>query len=83
MKKMFIACLAAGTLVFAANCGDDSGSGITMYVTANSGLLIRAEATTNSEKLGLVPYGEKVNVIEQSEKTMTISGKTGCEPSGY
>lgn len=48
-----------------------------MYVTANSGLLIRADSNTNASKLGLAPYGAKVSVLEQSPKTMTIGGKTG------
>lgn len=70
-----LAGMMAGISILVA-CGD-GGSGISMYVTAKSGLLVRADSNTNASKLGLVPLGKKVEVLEQSDKTMTIDGKTG------
>lgn len=77
MQK-FINLICFATLFAMAACGgDDSGSGIKMYVIAGSGLLIRADPDTNSSRLGLVPYGKQVEVLGQSEKRMTIGGKSG------
>ncbi len=75
MKRFCVFLVCASLSMFAA-CGD-GGSGISMYVTAKSGLLIRADANTNASKLGLAPYGARVEVLEQSDQTMTIGGKTG------
>lgn len=75
-KRAGLGLLLALAIAGLSYCGGD-GAGINMYVTANSGLLIRADANTNASKLGLAPYGAKVAVLEQAEETMTIGGKTG------
>lgn len=77
MKRISILILSAALSMTATIACGDGGSGIGMYVTAKSGLLIRADANTNASKLGLAPYGSRVEVLEQSEETMTIGGKTG------
>lgn len=48
-----------------------------MLATARSGLVLRAEATTSSAKLGLIPYGDTVEKIETTGQTTTIGGKSG------
>lgn len=58
------------------HCGNKK-SQINMYVTAKSGLLIRADSNTNASKLGLAPYGSQVHALEQSNRIMSIQGKTG------
>lgn len=78
MKTLSILPVLAVCIITFAGCGEeDTGSNISMYVTANSGLLIRADSNTNASKLGLAPYGAQVKVLEQSPQTMTIGGKTG------
>ncbi|MCB1169507.1 MAG: SH3 domain-containing protein [Leptospiraceae bacterium] len=51
--------------------------GISMYAAAQSGLIIRSEPTTESAKLGLIPYGSSLTVLEQAGDTTTILGRQG------
>ena len=49
------------------------------YVTAPSGLSLRAYTNLQSEKLGKMPYGTKVKIITPEEKnTMTVAGIKGA-----
>lgn len=49
-----------------------------MYVTAPSGLTLRAYANLQSDKLARMPYGTKVRVIApESNKTMNVGGIKG------
>ncbi len=62
------------------SCGDgstDSANGTsdtsdTMYVTASSGLRMRAEPTTSGGKLAVIPQHAAVSVLERSEQTLTV-----------
>jgi len=50
-----------------------------VYVTAPSGLSLRQYNNLQSEKLGKMPYGTKVRIIEaEGKKTMTIGGIAGA-----
>ena len=60
----------------AVHCGDAS-SGIAMYASAKSGLVVRSTPSTNGKKLGLIPYRGEVTVLAQGDTEETISGKTG------
>ena len=73
MKKLSILLLLPA-LIFACGGGEEQPI-LTMYANAKSGLLVRADSNTNASKLGLIPYGEQVDVFEQSEHTQTIDGK--------
>lgn len=49
-----------------------------VYVTARSGLSLRAFNNLNSDKLAKMPYGTKVKVINaEKEATMTVAGIQG------
>jgi hypothetical protein len=49
-----------------------------LYVTATSGLSLRAYNNLNSEKLAVMPYGSKVEIVAVEEKnTMNIQGIKG------
>jgi len=49
-----------------------------LYVTAPSGLTLRAENTTSSEKLVVMVYGTKVRVVNpETENTMNVNGIEG------
>lgn len=45
-----------------------------LYVTAASGLRLRAEPNTQSTRLGLVPVNERVLVLERSPQKTSIDG---------
>ncbi|MCB1173741.1 MAG: SH3 domain-containing protein [Leptospiraceae bacterium] len=78
MKHTILMILFALSALVYVHCGDDTpDNSIHMYVTARSGLVIRADSSTNADKLGLVPFGTKVKVLEQSDKLLTVSGKQG------
>lgn len=47
------------------------------WVKANPSLRVRDSAGTEGTKLGLIPYGEKVTLIEESGEEQTIFGTTG------
>lgn len=61
---------------FFIHCGDAS-SGIAMYASAKSGLVVRSEPSTGSKKLGLIPYRGEVTVLGQGDNEEKIAGKTG------
>lgn len=46
-------------------------------VTAKAGLNVRDKPDTNGKKLGLVPYGEEVEIVETGTDEVTIGDKTG------
>ncbi|MCB1201564.1 MAG: SH3 domain-containing protein [Leptospiraceae bacterium] len=48
-----------------------------MYVTANSGLVVRDAASTDGKKLTVIPFGKAVEASAVKNEDMTISGKTG------
>jgi hypothetical protein len=49
-----------------------------LYVTAQSGLSLRAFNNLNSQKLAVIPYGTKIKVITPEEQpTMTVGGIQG------
>ena len=62
-----------------------SGSKTTYYqVTADSGLILRKEASTSSEKLCTIPYGTKLTgTLSNGWLRTTYSGKTGYCYSQY
>lgn len=47
------------------------------WVTANPSLRVRDSAGTEGNKLGLIPFGEKVTLLEESGDALTIAGATG------
>jgi uncharacterized protein (TIGR02145 family) len=51
-------------------------SGKTMYVNDKKGLNMRSEPSTDGAKLGTLPYGEKVQVLEKSSTPMKIGDIT-------
>lgn len=63
--------------ITACDTETDSGKGLTMYAAAKSGLIIRSEASTESARLGLIPYGSSLTVFEQTGDTITILGQQG------
>lgn len=78
MKRLAsIAAIAAiffGTL----HCSEEKeGITVTMYGGAPSGLIIRSEPNTSGERLGLIPYGKEVEVLQQQDETVEIQGKKG------
>lgn len=46
-------------------------------VTTKAGLNVRDKADTSGKKIGMVPFGETVEITETSPDEVTISGKTG------
>ena len=49
-----------------------------LYVTAPSGLTLREFNNLNSEKLAVMPYGTKLEVLtSETNKTMTVAGVAG------
>lgn len=49
-----------------------------LYVTASSGLTLREFNNLNSEKLAVMPYGTKLEVLsEEANNTMTVGGISG------
>lgn len=49
-----------------------------VYVTARTGLSLREFNNLNSEKLAVMPYGTKLNVLTEEQKpTMTVGGIKG------
>ncbi|MBU44249.1 MAG: hypothetical protein CMN76_13595 [Spirochaetaceae bacterium] len=77
--KTLTSVLMAALIVTIAACETEpeAKEGITMYAAAKSGLIIRSEATTDSAKLGLIPYGSSLTVLEQTGDTLTILGRQG------
>ncbi|MCR9144207.1 MAG: SH3 domain-containing protein [bacterium] len=75
-SALLITVLALSSGVLSIHCGE-SASGIAMYASAKSGLIVRSAPSTGSEKLGLIPYRGEVTVLEQGENEETIAGKTG------
>ncbi len=47
------------------------------WVTADVGLNMRDSPNLNAKKIGLIPYGEQVLLIEETGKLIAISGVTG------
>ena len=76
-SKIFVFLLLIPTILLNFGCENKIKFPRTLYVTANSGLLIRAEPSTSAKKLGLALHGSQVTGIEQSQKLMSIQGKTG------
>ncbi|MCB1172494.1 MAG: SH3 domain-containing protein [Leptospiraceae bacterium] len=54
----------------------DSNS-ISMFVAANSGLVVRDAPNTKGKKLGVLPFGSEVNVVKQAPDQVSIGGKHG------
>ena len=75
--KLAQALMITGALALSACGGGESGSSIAMYASAKSGLVVRSGPGVANKKLGLIPYRGEVAVLEQSESTETIAGKTG------
>jgi len=48
----------------------------TKFVNTKNGLILRAKATRNSEKLSLAEFQESVEILERGTEMETISGKT-------
>ena len=72
--------LALATLTEDASAEDQY-----MYVTAPSGLTLRAYANLQSDKLARMPYGTKVRVIKaEGNETMNVAGiKGGMDEVAY
>ncbi|MBN1798813.1 MAG: SH3 domain-containing protein [Spirochaetales bacterium] len=47
------------------------------WITADIGLRIRKGPGLNYEKIGLIPFAEKVMLLEETGNTLTIQGATG------
>jgi uncharacterized protein YgiM (DUF1202 family) len=47
------------------------------WVTADVGLNMRDAPNLNAKKIGLIPYGEQVLLVEETGNRITISGATG------
>ncbi len=59
-------------------------------VSAKPSLVVRGAPDTAADKVGNIPYGEKINVIDKVDKVATIDGQTGSwvkvqwkDSSGY
>ena len=77
MKPTILTLITILTLFTFTACADRESGAVSMYVSAPSGLVMRAEASKAGKKQGVIPYRTQVTVIEQSDKTMTIEGTTG------
>ncbi len=62
-------------------CKGDSGPGASasgiMYVTAKSGLNLRAKPSASAKKTGALPAGSRVTVLRRMPNAVTIGGKSG------
>lgn len=66
------------TLFMLSNNSASAGEGIQKKtVTTKAGLNVRDKADTSGKKIGMVPFGETVEITETSPDEVTISGKTG------
>jgi uncharacterized protein YgiM (DUF1202 family) len=63
------------SFLFVINCQANTDD--IRWVTADVGLNMRAAPDLKAEKIGLIPYGEKVKLIEETGDRITISGATG------
>ncbi len=50
---------------------------VVVKVTANDGLRMRKDSSTDSEVITLIPFNQKVEILEESSKQTEINGKTG------
>jgi len=60
---------------FIINCQENTEE--SRWVTADVGLNMRDSPNLKAEKISLIPYGEKVLLIEETGDLITISGATG------
>lgn len=56
---------------------DEKKSSFKMYVSAEGGLRMREEASTDAQRILTIPDGSPVEVLEQKEEQITISGRNG------
>ncbi|MCR9143005.1 MAG: SH3 domain-containing protein [bacterium] len=80
LRKIALAlALCALPAIFACG-GEDRAAGETqsewMFVTAKSGLRLRAEPSTSGEKIALIPPAARVEVLERSDVTLAVDGIT-------
>lgn len=77
--------LVLATLAATAACAPDSESdqagqgerrGETQYVTAPSGLRLRDAPGLDAAQLALIPVNQPVEILERSEHTLTVEGRT-------
>ncbi len=52
--------------------GANYQKGDSLYVWADSGLKIRSEPSLKGEKMNLIPYGEKVKIIQENLRTIPL-----------
>lgn len=73
-KYIYTALLSAALL--SAGCGGETSQSDSksewMYVTAKSGLRLRAEPSTTGTKMALIPPATRVEVLERSESTLVV-----------
>lgn len=79
LKNIVLILLIAGCFLFilgytAVSAGE---AGQKKTVTAKAGLNVHDKADVSGKKIGMIPFGEKVEITETSPGEVTISGKTG------
>lgn len=73
-NRSFHASPRADRAASGSNSGGESNQAL-LYVTAKSGLVLRAGPGPTEKKLATLPYGSQVHVIEYSSKESVINGK--------
>lgn len=69
MKKLILLTLLAFSFLIYADQKH-------MFTTANNGLVLREKPTIKSKRMGLIPYGTKVDILGKTKKQVTIAKKT-------
>ncbi len=76
-KVVFLAVLLIGFINTTLIVYCQNNTDTVRWITADVGLNMRASPDLNAKKIGLIPYGEKVQLIEETGDAITISGATG------
>jgi hypothetical protein len=77
MNKYLLSCLVLLFLLTALYTQSSESINEPRWITADVGLRIRTGPGLNHEKIGLIPFAEKVVLLEETGTTLTIQGATG------
>lgn len=77
MKTRIVSATLIGILLLGSACKEEKTETITLYGGAPSGLIIRNKPDTSGDRVGIIPLGTAVQVLEQKEPAVTIQGKSG------
>jgi hypothetical protein len=77
MNKYLLSCLVLLFLLTALYAQSSKSINEPRWITADVGLRIRTGPGLNHEKIGLIPFADKVILLEETGTTLAIQGATG------